>query len=112
MKEVQKEIADKQGRNIKDIGTLEACSEISSRLRGMDPVVVADISDMFGAGTKGKVEGPLGHSKSYYKSHDSGVEAFAEMTSASIVNKESLLLIKKHFPRSYDIYLEMLRKSA
>jgi hypothetical protein len=50
----------------------------------------------------------LGGDKSYWKKISVGTEAFAEMGKATVNHPESLARIKQYFPKSYDIFLEML----
>ena len=50
----------------------------------------------------------IGHGKTYWNRRDNGKEAFAEMFSATINNQESLEQIKYFFPKSYEIFLEIL----
>lgn len=74
-----------------------------------------DISDMFEhfSVTHGGPDYPfgIGHGKKYWTSSGdrTGKETFAEMTSASISQKESLAVIKQMYPQSYQIYINMLR---
>lgn len=69
-----------------------------------------DISDIFQGATKNKISGKVGHPKVYWKDHNVSLEAFAEMYSASVNNKKSLEKIKKYFPKSYDVFLEILKE--
>lgn len=71
-----------------------------------------DISDIFEGATKGKVIGTGGHSKNYWTTRSVAVEAFAEMFSATTTNPQSLGNIKKYFPKSYDVFNEMLKGAA
>lgn len=69
-----------------------------------------DISDMLeGAGIGFSHPLGLGHGLDYWHRFDVGVEAFAEMTAASISNPKSLQGIKDYFPKSYDVYTEMIK---
>lgn len=72
----------------------------------------SDISDIFeGSRMTDNVDGyflGFGHGVNYWKSHDVCVEAFAEMFSATCCNTESLEQIKRFFPKSYDLFLEIL----
>lgn len=54
-----------------------------------------------------------GHGTYYNNNKDYGVcvETFAEMVEASCGNDDSLKTIKKFFPESYDVFLEMLREA-
>ena len=49
-----------------------------------------------------------GHETEYWIGRDNGKEGFAEMFSAAVSNPESLEQIKKFFPKSYEIFKEML----
>ena len=75
----------------------------------------SDISDMFEhfSTSHGGPAYPfgIGHGKKYwsYSGDRTGKETFAEMTSASIAQKKSLDLIKRFFPKSYQIYVNMIR---
>lgn len=52
----------------------------------------------------------IGHGADYWVSSDYvAIEAFAEMTDASVSSQESLELIKKFLPNAYKAYLEMLK---
>ncbi len=70
----------------------------------------ADISDMFEPIMPGSFAFPfgIGHGTDYWKIRDNGKEAFAEIYSASVCNPESLEQIKRFFPESYQIFLEIL----
>ena len=70
---------------------------------------LGEISDMLQGATKGKINIGMGHSKSYWNDKENlPLEAFAEMTAATITSPESLKLIKQYLPKSYEIYLEIL----
>ena len=74
-----------------------------------------DVSDMFEhfSTAHGGPAYPfgIGHGKKYwsYSGDRTAKETFAEMTSASIAQKESLQTIKTLYPKSYQIYLNMIR---
>lgn len=70
----------------------------------------SDISDMFEGAGIGKAY-PLGsgHGSSYWSSRDSGVEIFAEITSAETSHPGSLAAIKEYFPKTYQVYQDMLK---
>lgn len=79
----------------------------------------ADFSDMVDAATNGGLSLGFGHGKGYWTTKEYGgnkkvtnghaeAEFFAESTSATINNPESLAQIKKYFPESYKIYLKMV----
>ena len=69
---------------------------------------IKEISDIFSGITKDDFNLGIGHRKEYWNTVPVSIEAFAEFTSASIVNPGSLELIKEVFPKSYEIYLEIL----
>ena len=78
---------------------------------------IGDISDMLEGSTDGRISCGYGHGKSYWKKvfgidEKLATEAFAEMTSATIANGESLETIKKYLPKSYAMYNDMLKDIA
>lgn len=86
-----------------------AYAEFEKEIRSIPIMGRADISDIVEGATKGKVKGGFGHGNSYWKdSENLSLEAFAEMTDATLTNPEQLLYIKKYLPKSYDVYLEMI----
>ncbi len=73
----------------------------------------SDISDMFEKHmiTNYGIDYPfgVGHGKDYhFDSRMTPIEAFAEMYSATVTGSESLGIIKQFFPKSYEIFVEML----
>ena len=59
------------------------------------------------------IEYPLGrgHGKNYTKRQNAlSKEAFAEMLSAEIANRESLELIKQELPETYAAFRQMLKE--
>lgn len=75
----------------------------------------SDISDMFAKyyldhGGDSYPFG-IGHDAAYfqYGTDNTGVETFAEMTAASVAQPESLAVIKEYFPKSYKMYIDMIR---
>lgn len=70
----------------------------------------ADISDMFEPIMSDKRAYPfgIGHGTIYWKNRDNGKEGFAEMYSAMVNNQESLEQIKRFFPESYKVFLEIM----
>jgi hypothetical protein len=69
-----------------------------------------DVSDIWEGVTKGAVRTFFGHGASYWKNTNVGVEAFAEMGKALANHPESLKRIQEYFPKSYEIFLEMLEE--
>ena len=78
---------------------------------GKEWSVYGDVLDMFCMASHG--EFGSGHAKSYAagKEHTS-TEFFAEAYSAKMCNPESLELIKRYFPKSYDVFEEILEWAA
>lgn len=70
----------------------------------------ADISDMFESTMK-TVNYPfgVGHGGGYWGKGNNAKEAFAEMYSSRMSNKESYKQIQKYFPKSVKIFEEMLK---
>lgn len=77
----------------------------------------SDISDMLEGVTRGKISCGFGHRKTYWTKRMIGgrngglaMEAFAEMTSATVTNPESLSTIKKYLPKSYGVWEDMIKE--
>ena len=94
-----------------------AYSAVAKELRAYDAMAVADLCDMVEGATGAKISCVAGHGKKYWADRTIGgicdglaTEAFAEMTDSTMANKESLALIKKHLPRSYELYKEMVKE--
>lgn len=87
----------------------KAYYEFEKEIRSISRSARGDISDIVEGATKGKVKGGFGHGNSYWKDEENlALEAFAEMTDATLVNPENLEQIKKYVPKSYEIYLEIV----
>ena len=54
-----------------------------------------------------------GHGKSYWKKSDysRGTEFFAEAFSAKALGKDNLAVLKKYFPKTMEIFEEILERS-
>lgn len=90
-------------------------NEVKSIAGGM--MAYGDLSDMLEGATGGKISCGVGHGKSYWGKvmgvdRALATEAFAEMTSATAENAESLETIKKYLPKSYAVYNDMLKDIA
>lgn len=69
-----------------------------------------DVSDMIAGATNGKKSLGFGHGPRYWQVPGmQETEVFAEMTSATINNPDSLKHIKQIFPNGYKLYLQMLQ---
>ena len=94
-----------------------AYSAVTKELRGYDTIDVADLCDIVEGATNAKISCVAGHGAKYWKDRTIGgisdglaTEAFAEMTDSTFANKGSLELIKKHLPKSYELYKEMVKE--
>jgi hypothetical protein len=74
-----------------------------------------DLSDILEGATGAKIQCGVGHGADYWKkrtydcvSDGLATEAFAEMMDSTFANPESLALIQKYLPKSYNIFEEML----
>lgn len=83
------------------------CGAMLDTVTGKEWDVYGDVLDMFCMASHG-VFGS-GHDKGYASSDKhTSTEFFAEAFSAKLCNPESLELIKKYFPKSYDVFEEIL----
>ena len=94
-----------------------AYKAVEKEIRALNAYQRSDLSDMMEGATLAKIQAGCGHGKAYWskglgKDDRLATEAFAEMTSATMVNGESLETIKKYLPKSYAIYEEMLEYMA
>lgn len=94
-----------------------AYNAVAKELRSYDAIAVADLCDIVEGATNAKISVVAGHGAKYWKDRTVGgiadglaTEAFAEITDSTFANKESLDLIKKYLPKSYDVYKEMVRE--
>lgn len=106
-KKAIEEFAESKSAIIADDIAKEFCKQMKQEL---SLIQRTDISDMFEPIMPKSCEYPfgVGHGSSYWNSRDNGKEAFAEMYSAMVNNPESLEQIKRFFPESYKIFMEML----
>jgi SPP1 gp7 family putative phage head morphogenesis protein len=96
------------GGKASDVGKFKAYQAIVDEMLSKPVVATSDVSDMWDGITKGVVRPHYGHGKSYWKYHSVGVEGFAEMFSATVMNPESVEEIKHYFPKSYEIFEEII----
>jgi SPP1 gp7 family putative phage head morphogenesis protein len=80
-------------------------------------LAIADLSDIVEGATNARIQCGYGHGKSYWAKlmgvdEKLATEAFAEMTSATIANGESLKVLKEYLPKSYAMYEEMIKEIA
>lgn len=85
----------------------EFCEDVKANT---DLIDRTDISDMFEPIMPKDLHHPfgVGHGSSYWNNRDNGKEVFAEIYSALVNNKGSLEQIKKYFPKTYKIFIEMM----
>lgn len=91
----------------------KAWSVIDSKLKSYSDTSSYELSDIWDGVSNGKAKAYCGHTiatngKDYWKTHSVGCEAFANMYEATITNPNGVKLIKKYFPKSYEIFLEEL----
>lgn len=97
-----------------------AYAAIQKEVSSLTPLQYGDLSDILEGATHGKIQCGIGHGGGTYwttRSYNGidwglGTEAFAEMTSATMTNPESLAAIKKYLPQSYAMYEDMLKVIA
>lgn len=85
--------------------------KMAEKLLNMPLAESVDISDIFGAFTQNNVIGLTGHSIDYWNgdvNSKAAREAFAEMYSAELSAPDSLKKFKEYFPKSYEIFMEIL----
>lgn len=104
--------SEKQGfidKAIRDAIDGLAMTQISNDLRQeLTLLERGDISDIFEGATGAKIRLGVGHGAKYWVNRDNGKEVFAEMFSATMCNEDSLKQIKRFFPESYKIFLEIM----
>jgi len=97
-----------------------AYSAVQKEVSSLTPLQYGDLSDILEGATRGKIRCGIGHGGGSYWTNRSyngidwglGTEAFAEMTSATMTNPDSLATIKKYLPKSYAVYEDMLKVIA
>ncbi len=71
-------------------------------------LVRTDLSDIISGLSMNRVELGPGHRDPYWKTHQVSTEAFAELYSARMNNEQSYNFVKKYFPKSVDIFEEII----
>ena len=93
----------------RNLGAQLHFDELHQEVHDKGWLAYTDVSDMVEATTGGKYQLGYGHGKRYWKYHGmQDKEFFAECSSATINNPESLAVIKKHFPNAYQKYLKIV----
>ena len=83
---------------------------VEREIRSIPALSRVDLSDIVEGATKGRVQAGFGHGKSYWSGSDENLatEAFAEMMDSTFGNPDSLEVIKKYLPQSYQVFQDML----
>ena len=82
------------------------------KAKGLTPFQIANLSDMMEGATREKIQLGWGHGNSYWKEGQwtLATEAFAEMYDATVSNHDSLEVIREYLPKSYGIFVDMLKE--
>lgn len=92
---------------------MNAYVDITKDIRSLKAKDNVYVSDIFSGATRNKVKATGYHPTTYWqRGGDSALatEAFAQMYSASILNENATNIIKKYFPKSYEIYRDMIEE--
>lgn len=92
------------------IAKRRAYAEVSKEIDAMTDAQKADLSDIFGGATGNKVNGGWGHRAAYWDGQNMALakEAFAEFYSAHISNPESLAVLRQYFPKSAQVFEDII----
>ncbi len=92
-----------------------AYKKLSKELMKIPSKARADLSDILEGATSGRIQLGFGHGVKYWRDRTYGgirdglaTETFAEMLDSTFASNESLEVIKKYLPKSYELFLEML----
>jgi len=107
-----KSVHDGLKQNNPSISIYSAHGKIKSEIFSKPAIAQRDISDIWGGVTDNVIVGTFKHSDKYWKNRSVAGEAFAEMFDATINNPDSLVEIKKYFPKSYEVFLEIIEEMA
>jgi hypothetical protein len=106
-----KDEAVKNGLKRSSVLRKDAIAYLNKELRAIPAYEQFSLSDIWDGATNGKIWGRGQHSisyKGYWNRTGVGVEAFPIMADGAIHHPESLKRIKEYFPKSYEIFLEIL----
>ena len=100
------------GVSPKTVKKADAYNWIEQEIWHLPMKTKATVSDMFSGVTKNKVQDGYTHPTSYWKVDETQVclEFFAQTFSDSINNPEAIELTKKYFPKSYNIFEQIIDK--
>lgn len=87
--------------------------EMGREFSGYSSYQKSIISDLFSGITKNEVTFGSGHKTDYWENENAlPAEAFAHFTGALITNNEGVELIKRYFPKSLEIYNEIINNTV
>lgn len=107
--------AKAKGLSARSVRKMEAWNIIKQEILSKPTVDCSDISDMWDGISNGSCLAHYGHTnsdKQYWSKIAVGEEAFAEMFSATVMNPESVEMIKHYFPQSYEIFEEIIESEG
>jgi SPP1 gp7 family putative phage head morphogenesis protein len=103
------------GQRATTVRKIDAWRKLRDEIRSKPIEACTDISDMFDGVSNGNCLAHYGHTnqdRNYWKKVSLGTEGFAEMFSATMMNPDSVDQIKHYFPKSYDLFLEILQEKG
>ncbi|GHV39842.1 hypothetical protein FACS189490_04050 [Clostridia bacterium] len=102
--------ADAKAKGLKatSVRKFDAWSKIKNEVLSEPILSTSDVSDMWGGLSKNSIGLHYGHETSYWNYTEVGVEAFAEMFSATAMKPEGVVQIKRYFPKSYKLFEEIM----
>ena len=103
------------GQKASSVRKIDAWRKLRDEIRALPIEECTDLSDMFDGVSNGSYLAHYGHTnqqKNYWKKVSLGTEGFAEMFSATVMNPESVNRIKHYFPKSYELFLEILEEKG
>lgn len=106
-----REMAKENGLSANKISARMVYDKVSDELTDKPIITTRDVTDIWEGITKGKTQGYVSHiaaNPKYWDSISVGTEAFAEMFDAAINNSGSLAEIKRYFPKSYELFEEIM----
>ena len=107
--------AKAKGLPARSVRKMEAWNIIKQEILSRPTVACSDISDMWDGISNGSCLAHYGHTnsdKKYWSKIAVGEEAFAEMFSATVMNPDSVEVIKHYFPQAYEIFEEIIESEG
>lgn len=106
----QKVLARYSSDGIKSMPSIQKRILSDLRLSGCTIKDYRYISDIFSGTTKDKIRFTYGHKADYWDDTTLAAESFAQMYSATVLNKKALGAIQKYFPESYKVYRDIIEE--